>query len=133
MICCRQSIASTCFSDRSDPILVVFPLKDQALADIVRARLKDLSQKIHTTVQSVFVSQKIEPDLKLREAKPPIVNQQGLVYRFECDLCDAGYVSWLHTPPSSPRRWWTQQLFFINWETFSGQKLFGFKGSYDDF
>ena len=23
---------------------------------------------------------------------PPIVNQQCLVYKFECDLCDAGYV-----------------------------------------
>ena len=31
-------------------------------------------------------------DLKLREAKPPIVNQQCLVYKFQCDLCDAGYV-----------------------------------------
>ena len=34
----------------------------------------------------------IERDLKLREAKPPIVNQQCLVYKFQCDLCDAGYV-----------------------------------------
>ena len=54
--------------------------------------IKDLSQKIQTTVQPVFVSQKIGRDLKLREAKPPIVNQQYLVYKFECDLCDAGYV-----------------------------------------
>ena len=66
--------------------------KDQASADIVRAQLKDLSHKIQTTVQPVFVSQKIERDLKLREAKPPIVNQQCLVYKFQCDLCDAGYV-----------------------------------------
>ena len=42
------------------------------------------------TVQPVFVSQKIGRDLKLREAKPPIVNQQCLVYKFKCDLCDAG-------------------------------------------
>ena len=42
--------------------------KDQASADIVRAQLKDLSQKIQTTIQPVFVSQKIERDLKLREA-----------------------------------------------------------------
>ena len=27
----------------------------------------------------------IEQDLKLRQAKPPIVNQQCLVYKFECD------------------------------------------------
>ena len=84
--------ASPAVSDRLDPIRVVLPFKDQASADIVRAQLKDLSHKIQTTVQPVFVSQKIERDLKLREAKPPIVNQQCLVYKFQCDLCDAGYV-----------------------------------------
>ena len=46
------------------------------------------------TVSSVFVIQKIECDLKMREAKPPLVNQQCLVYKFECDLCDAGYVGY---------------------------------------
>lgn len=53
------------------------------------AQLKDLIYKIHTTVHSVFFSQKIEQYLKLREAKPPIVNQQCLVYKFECNT---GYV-----------------------------------------
>ena len=66
--------------------------KGQASADILRGKLKDPSQKIGTVIQPVFVSHKIEQDLKLREAKPPIVNQQCLVYKFECDLCDAGYV-----------------------------------------
>ena len=75
-----------------DPIRVGLPFKDQASADIVRAQLKDLRHKIQTTVQPVFVSQMIERDLKLGEAKPPIVNQQCLVYKFQCDLCDAGYV-----------------------------------------
>ena len=45
---------------------------------------------MQTTVQPVLVSQKIGRDLKL--PKPPIVNQQCLVYKFECDLCDSGYV-----------------------------------------
>ena len=40
----------------------------------------------------MFVSQKINQHLKLREAKPPLVNQQSLVSQFKCDLCDAGYV-----------------------------------------
>ena len=48
--------------------------KNRASADVVRAHLKDLSQKIQTTVQPVFVSQTIGRDLKLREAKPSIVN-----------------------------------------------------------
>ena len=87
-----QPVSSPTVSDRLDPIRVVLPFKDQASADIVRAQLKDLRQKFQTTVQPVFVSQKIERDLKLREAKPPIVNQQYLVYKFQCDLCDAGYL-----------------------------------------
>ena len=69
-----------------------FDRSDQASADIVRTQLNDLSQKIHKTIQPVFVSQKINQHLKLREAKPPLVNQQSLVYKFKCDLCDAGYV-----------------------------------------
>ena len=86
-----QPVSSPTVSDRSDPICVVLPFKDQASADIVCAQLKDLSHKIHTTLQPTFVSQKIEQDLKLQEAKPPIENQQCLVYKFECDPCDTGY------------------------------------------
>ena len=77
---------------QSDPVYVVLPFKDQVSADILRRQLKDLSQTICTTIQPVFVSHKIEQGLKLREARPPIVNQQCLVYKFARDLCDAGYV-----------------------------------------
>ncbi|XP_067039590.1 uncharacterized protein [Acropora muricata] len=79
-------------TNMQDPVRLVLPFKDQASADIVRTQLNDLSQKIHKTIQPVFVSQKINQHLKLREAKPPLVNQQSLVYKFKCDLCDAGYV-----------------------------------------
>jgi len=30
----------------------------------------------------------------VEETKPPIVNQQCVVYSFQCDLCDAGYVGY---------------------------------------
>ena len=70
---------------------VVLPFKDQSSADIVRAQLRDLSQKIQVTVRPVFVSHKIKQHLKPREFKLPIVNQESLVYQFKCDLCDAGY------------------------------------------
>ena len=80
--------------DSSDPVRVILPFKDQSSADIVRRPLQDLSLKIHTTVSPMFVSQKIERDLKMREAKPPLVNQQFLVYKFKCNLCDAGYVGY---------------------------------------
>ena len=77
-------------SDSSDPVRVILPFKDQSSADIVRRQLQDLSHKINTTVSPVFVSPKIECDVRMREVKPPLVYQQCLVYKFECDLCDAG-------------------------------------------
>ena len=80
--------------------------------------------KIQTTVQPVFVSQKIERDLKLREAKPPIVNQQCLVYKFQCDLCDAGYVGFtrrhLHQRVEEHKK-----FFFVKWQALSRQTFFG--------
>ena len=80
---------------------MVIPFKDQESANYVKKELKNLSIKVQTTVQPVFVSRKIGQDLKVRETKPQIVNQQSVVYRFHCDLCDAGYVSYtrghLHT------------------------------------
>ena len=77
-----------------DTIRVVLPFNDQISADIVRKQLKDLSLKVHTTIQPVFVSRKIEQELSVKETKPPVVNQQCVVYDFQCDLCDAGYVGY---------------------------------------
>ena len=45
-------------------------------------------------VQPVFVSDKIQRELKVHEIKPPIVNQQRVIYKFQCDLCDASYVGY---------------------------------------
>ena len=39
-------------------------------------------------------SARLNEDLKFREVKPAIVNQQCLVYQFQCNLCDAGYVGY---------------------------------------
>ena len=75
-------------------VRVILPFKDQFSADIVKKQLKDLSLKVHTTIQPVVVSWKIERDLNVKETKPPIVNQQCVVYSFQCDLCDAGYVGY---------------------------------------
>ena len=41
----------------------------------------------------MFTSRKIKDELKAKEPKPPIVNQQNVVYFLKCaDLCDADYV-----------------------------------------
>jgi len=61
---------------------------------VVRWQFRDLSHKIGPTLQPVLVSRKLEQDLKRREVKPSIVNQQCVVYHFSCDLCDADYVGY---------------------------------------
>ena len=43
---------------------VVIPFKDQNSANFVKIQLKDLSLKLQTTVQPVFVSRKIGQDLQ---------------------------------------------------------------------
>ena len=54
----------------------------------------DLSHKIGITLQPVFVSRRLEQDLKPREIKLSIVNQQCVVYSFTGDLCDSDYVGY---------------------------------------
>ena len=82
--------------ETEDTVRVVLPCKDQISADIVKEQLKDLNQKVNPTIQPVFASRKIEQELNVKEAKPPIVNEQCVVnktvYNFQCDLCAAGYV-----------------------------------------
>ena len=69
-------------------------LKDQSSANYVKQQLINLSSKLNVTVQPVFVSPKLEQQLKRHEIKPPIVNQQCIVYEFKSNLCDAGYVGY---------------------------------------
>jgi len=87
-----QPVPSPTDNNSPEPVRIVLPFKDQASADFLHTQLKDLSMKTNTTIQPVFISHKIERDLKSREVKPPVINQQSLVYHFKCDLCDAGYV-----------------------------------------
>lgn len=42
----------------------------------------------------MVTSKKIADDIKVAEAKPPLINQQCVVYKFKCDLCDADYVGY---------------------------------------
>ena len=78
----------------SSVVRISLPSKDQISANAVRRQMKDLSHKIGTIVEPIFVSKKLEQDLKAKEIKPPIVNQQRVVYSFLCDLCDADYVGY---------------------------------------
>ena len=74
------------------PVRIPLPFKDQRSANKLREQLSDLSRKINTELHPVFTSRKIKDELQAKEPKAPIVNQQNVVYSFQCDLCDADYV-----------------------------------------
>ena len=82
------------------PIRIIMPYKDQKSADAVRRQLCDLEVKINQQLQPVFTSKKIADHLRVTEEKPPLINQQSVVYEFKCDLCDTNYI-WSHLPPTS--------------------------------
>ena len=74
------------------PIRIIIPYKDQKSADVVRKQLRDLGSKIDHELQPIFTSKKIVDDLREMELKPPIVNQQSVVYEYKCDLGDTNYI-----------------------------------------
>ena len=78
-----------------------FCVQQHVSANVVGRQLRDPSHKIGPTLQPVFISKKLEQDLKPKEAEPSIVNQQCVVYHFVCDLCDADYVGYSPTPFST--------------------------------
>ena len=79
---------------KRDVICVALPFKDQKSSDIVRRQLAGLGSVIGRALELVFKSGKIKEEVKVHEMKPPIVNQQRVVYRYKCDLCDADYVGY---------------------------------------
>ena len=48
-----------------------------------------VTYNINSDLRPVFRNKKIADDIKVTEAKPPFINQQCVVYKFKCDLCDA--------------------------------------------
>ena len=95
----NSSANKTESNDDSSTLRSSLPFKDQVAANAVRKQLRELSHKIGLILQPVFVSKKLDQDLKPKEIKPSIVNKQCVVYRFSCDLCDADYVG--YTPSSA--------------------------------
>ena len=74
------------------PIRIVLPFKDQKSADVLRKQLDSLDNKIGTSLQPVYASRKLRDVLSVKEPKSSEVNQQGVVYRFKCPLCDSEYI-----------------------------------------
>ena len=94
-----KSFVDSKVCDQQQPLSpAVLPFKDQISADMyvsmVKENLKGLNLKVNTTIEPVLARRKIEQELNVKEEKPPIVNEQCVVYNFQCDLCDAGYVGY---------------------------------------
>ena len=64
-------------------VRITLPFKDQRSADVVRRQLPDLGKKINSDLRPVFTSKKSADDIKVAEAKPPLINQQCVVYKFK--------------------------------------------------
>ena len=84
-----QDQSQSCIKPVDRPVLITLPFKDQKSADSVRKQLSDLGKKIDRVLQPVFTSRKISEDLKVKETKPSLVNQQCVVYEFQCNSCDS--------------------------------------------
>ena len=70
--------------EKANTVRVILPFKDQSSANIVKQQLSKLSLKVGTAIQPVFVSRKLNEDLKVQEANLFIVSQQRVVYKFKC-------------------------------------------------
>ncbi|CAB3991067.1 Myosin light chain kinase, smooth muscle, partial [Paramuricea clavata] len=79
-------------TDESNVVRFCLPFKDQIAANAVRKQMVDPSQKVGVHLQPVFTGRKFEQQLKPREVKVTIINRQCVVYKFQCDLCDADYI-----------------------------------------
>ena len=66
-------------------VRVMLPFKDQKSADSVRRQLRNLSKTIGRQIQPVYTSRKIAADFPAAETKPPLVNQQCVVYLLASD------------------------------------------------
>ena len=73
--------------------MIPLPFIDQQSANSVKKQMQFLSANIGVQIKPVFQSKKIGQILALKE-KPPMVNNQWEVYKFECDPCDAEYVGY---------------------------------------
>jgi len=76
------------------PVRIVLPFKDQRSANSARRQLGELGRKIGIDICPVYTSCKIGHEVKPKEKKLPIINQQCVVYYYRCGLCHANYVSY---------------------------------------
>ena len=80
--------------DDNPTIMAPLTFKDQQSANSVKRQMQILSANIGVQIKPVFQTKKIGQVLALIEKKPPVVSNQCVVQKFECDLCDADYIGY---------------------------------------
>ena len=89
-------------------VQIVTLFKKQKSADSVRKQFKDLGKLLNIDLRPVFISRKVGEDLNHKEIKPALINEQSVVYKFECGWCDASYLGSRVgiSRASLPTNWW---------------------------
>ena len=77
-----------------ESVRIVLAFKEQKSADSVRKQFKDLDKLLNIDLYPVFISRKVGEDLKHREIKPALINEQSVAYKFEFGWCDTSYVGY---------------------------------------
>ena len=75
-------------------VRIVLPFISEKASKTLKAKINELNKEIKTDIEPVFKSKKIKDSIKTIEKKPKIINEQCVVYKFQCDLCDASYVGY---------------------------------------
>ena len=59
------------------------------------SRIRNISYRRQSNLPEHFLRMwKVGEDLKHQEIKPALINEQSVVYKFECGWCDASYVGY---------------------------------------
>ena len=82
-----QDQDQSCIEPIDSPVSIILPFKDRKSADSVRKQLNDLGKKIDRVIQPLFTNRKVSEDLKVTDTKPSLVNQQCVVYEYQCHSC----------------------------------------------
>jgi len=73
---------------------MLFLVERETTWNSARRQLGELGRKIGIDIRPVYTSRKTGHEIKPKEKKPPIINQQRVVYYYKCSLCDANYVGY---------------------------------------
>ena len=76
-------------ASRFTKIIIIKKLSHISFVDYI-SKHKQANINVKSWIQPMFTDQQ----KTFREVRPAIVNQQCLVYQFQCNLCDAGYVGY---------------------------------------